>query len=536
MTQVQLDRHTTDSSALFQALDDEQSPFSTIQDYTPVVNMIFNLTADDHNSTAIRVPEQLRSISKRCTDNKYMGDIVTDKNTTEEREVFMKFCPLTDPIEYLARNMTAPELPQFGASSALSTNNAAYVDCLFTKLSTLLGSAYSLPNAITCYGSITGIKKSYICNIEDDVEYLAGSADFNNGVGSRYDDIDSILDKCRGDCSASNRGVITISDEVPMAALEIDCIDGTSPKDVQVIDTTVERISDLSRDSDVSSRESLSDGGSEEEDTSESGSEDDMPFVESKINVGIKDFPVVGVAMEHLEETLDTLLIRNKHPMGQGELAAVLMQIIMSLIAFQKAYDLTHNDLHSSNVMYSRTTLSHLVYKVNGDYYRVPTFGKIWKLIDFGRAIYRFGDWQFCSSSYMEGGDAWSQYNFGPCLCPDKEPVLPNKSFDLCRLGVSLIDLVEWRSMETSDIGRAINEWCEDDNGKNILYKKNGQERYPDFKLYKMIARKVHKHLPENQLKRRVFSRFGVDHKKAKKAAVPSHIIDLDAISPAFKA
>ena len=37
-----------------------------------------------------------------------------------------------------------------------------------------------------------------------------------------------------------------------------------------------------------------------------------------------------------------------------------------------------------------------------------------------------------------------------------------------------------------------------DDNGKNILYKKNGEERYPNFKLYKMIARIVHNHTPEN--------------------------------------
>jgi DNA repair exonuclease SbcCD ATPase subunit len=34
------------------------------------------------------------------------------------------------------------------------------------------------------------------------------------------------------------------------------------------------------------------------------------------------------------------------------------------------------------------------------------------------------------------------------------------------------------------------------------LYKNNGEERYPDFKLYKMIARCVHKHTPHAQLER----------------------------------
>jgi hypothetical protein len=47
-----------------------------------------------------------------------------------------------------------------------------------------------------------------------------------------------------------------------------------------------------------------------------------------------------------------------------------------------------------------------------------------------------------------------------------------------------------------------------DDNGINVLYKNNGAERYPDFKLYKMIARCVHNHTPNAQLDRPEFSKF----------------------------
>ena len=53
-----------------------------------------------------------------------------------------------------------------------------------------------------------------------------------------------------------------------------------------------------------------------------------------------------------------------------------------------------------------------------------------------------------------------------------------------------------------------ISEWCHDDNNKNILYKKNGQERYPEFKLYKMIARLVHNHTPEKQLDKDIFKSY----------------------------
>jgi hypothetical protein len=47
-----------------------------------------------------------------------------------------------------------------------------------------------------------------------------------------------------------------------------------------------------------------------------------------------------------------------------------------------------------------------------------------------------------------------------------------------------------------------------DDSGKSVVYKKAGQERYPGFKLYKMIARAVHKHVPKEQLKRPLFAAF----------------------------
>ena len=47
-----------------------------------------------------------------------------------------------------------------------------------------------------------------------------------------------------------------------------------------------------------------------------------------------------------------------------------------------------------------------------------------------------------------------------------------------------------------SPIKKIMIEWVFDDSNKNILYKNDGSERYPDFKLYKMIARTVHNHNP----------------------------------------
>jgi hypothetical protein len=48
------------------------------------------------------------------------------------------------------------------------------------------------------------------------------------------------------------------------------------------------------------------------------------------------------------------------------------------------------------------------------------------------------------------------------------------------------------------------------------LYKTNGEERYPDFKLYKMIARNVHNHTPHAQLSKPIFAEYEFPKKKVK--------------------
>ena len=67
--------------------------------------------------------------------------------------------------------------------------------------------------------------------------------------------------------------------------------------------------------------------------------------------------------------------------------------------------------------------------------------------------------------------------------------------------------------------------WCKDDKGRNILYKKNGEESYPEFKLYKMIARTVHNNLPEMQVEKKIFSKYTISKKRINKKG---SIINID--------
>jgi hypothetical protein len=166
--------------------------------------------------------------------------------------------------------------------------------------------------------------------------------------------------------------------------------------------------------------------------------------------------------------------------------------------------------------MYVNTTEEFVYYKYNSKLYKVPTYGKIYKIIDFGRGIYKFQGKSYCSDSFAAGGDGHTQYNCEPYMNENKARIDPNYSFDLCRLGCSIYDFIIDDEEDPSDYDefqKTIDRWCLDDNGKNVLYKKNGEERYPEFKLYKMIARTVHQHIPQEQLQYPLFSQFELGDK-----------------------
>jgi hypothetical protein len=102
-------------------------------------------------------------------------------------------------------------------------------------------------------------------------------------------------------------------------------------------------------------------------------------------------------------------------------------------------------------------------------------------------------------------------------------------------------DIIRQNKSKWTDLQKLIASWCMDDFNKNILYKKSGEDRYPNFKLYKMIARTVHGAIPENQLQNPIFSQFEVGFSVKNEDANPkskkhnkSMEIDLDSIPKYF--
>jgi len=474
----------------------------------------------------------------------------------------------------------------------MDVNNSAYIDGFFSFLSSNLIYDHNFTHGVDYYGSFLAIKNDFNINVADDIDYLNNSDFFNKNknVLFKIDDYEHLFQnetvklkplKIEYNSSAKSNGSIkSINDDIfenifedttvnhidlnDLKNMPLDLVDITNSNLINSLksennvtlksnSTCSSRTSHTSendsvdsgcdncgncdncsnneskkdsesKDSDSKDRESKNDSNDSDWEDEDSSEDDDE---EERIDATIPSFPVQVICMEYCENTFDDLILSDD--LKTADWYSAFMQIIMILITYQKVFSFTHNDLHTNNVMYNHTDKKFIYYCYKKKYYKVPTFGRIFKIIDFGRSIYKFNGNTYCSDSFQNGGDAATQYNTEPYFNEKKPRLEPNYSFDLCRLACSIFDYViedldEMNDIEKCDpIKRLVYEWCLDDKGMNLLYKNNGTDRYPDFKLYKMIARCVHHHTPQAQLERPEFNAFSNF-----KGDIPNDVIDID--------
>ena len=161
--------------------------------------------------------------------------------------------------------------------------------------------------------------------------------------------------------------------------------------------------------------------------------------------------------------------------------------------------------------MYSETEKKYLYYKINNRYFRVPTFGKIFKIIDFGRAIFTYKNKVYMNDVFSRNGEAGGQYYYPPQVKFHKETKLdrrtePNYCFDLCRLSMTILD--EINEEKVSDkILKFLNHMCTDKYNNNFLNMED------DFNLYISIARNATNSLPKDILDKDIFKEYRVKKK-----------------------
>ena len=566
-----------------------------VQNFSPTYSRFFDINENNYNLITLNNEWQIDKINfrEKETENKFNCILVNLRTKQKKEEViFIKIAPLLDPYKYLVGKYNNNDgnlfnLPTLSNSNVhpkiSSLHNSSHVDGFFTFLNSKLISHFNFFHGVNYYASFLAIKKDFKINIIDDLEYLVSSEYFlkNKEILYTVDDYSHVIDdddldnaklppiKISQNSNYSLSSVKTIDDamfddlfsngsklendlnsNLLLSEIEHCETNGGSSYSIKSKSSCSSRSSvtfidemdendfenSISEESDEADDEDSEDGeeGRDSEADSEDDGEETEDDEEEEITLTLSKFPVNLICMEGCEYTLDDLLLNCE--LSYDEWCSCLMQTIMILITYQKAFHFTHNDLHTNNVMYSATKDKYIFYYFNKQMYKVPTFGRIFKIIDFGRSIYKFNGHLFCSDSFKYGEDAASQYNTEPFFNEKKPRLEPNYSFDICRLACSIFDYVIEDITEIvsinklSNIQRLIYEWCVDDKGVNVLYKNDGSDRYPDFKLYKMIARNVHNHVPKEQLNRPQFKQY-ISNIKLDNLKDPKTLINIDKIN-----
>tara|TARA_Y100000741_G_scaffold184396_1_gene140141 strand:+ start:405 stop:2171 length:1767 start_codon:yes stop_codon:yes gene_type:complete len=545
--------------------------FNSGENYNPIYKEVYSTISSNCNTVCFNTKTNIKNILSKTSVNRF----IFKDNNDNEKSTFMKYCPLVDPVKYLAGNYNKIDilkLPKYDndeidinkekeqkiQEKINNHNNSAYVDGFFSYISSKLFNNHNFIHGLDFYGSFTCIKDNFNFNITDDLDYLMESEHFVKNINNNYKLLNGVVfeisdtRKNKDKLNISNESIDILTDDITDHSdlflddstdkdsnvksnesnndiLDITLTSNIKEENVNNCDNTIEltnksetsesECSDASdTDSDEVSNDNVEscdeDSVNEVTDSEDTDSEDTDS--EDEILCEIKQFPTHVVALEDLENTLDHY-IENTSNIKNGEWASILFQIVITLCVYQEKINFYHNDLHTSNIMYVRTNKKFLYYCFKGKYYKVPTYGKIYKIIDFGRSIYTLKGHLLFSDSFSKSGDAYSQYNCEPYYNNKKNKIMPNKSFDLVRLGCSLFDYffedIKQSQEKLDDIESIINFWCLDDKNKNILYNNNNVDRYPEFKLYKMIARTVHNKVPEEQLLNKIFDKFRLSDK-----------------------
>lgn len=464
-----------------------------------------------------------------------------------EGRAFLKVVHLLDPIALLQNEYMVPAHPLLPLGEQTwkktfqklhSPSNQAYVDAVANYVIGQMRHKGYTPHAANSYGSFTGIAKSYKFRITDEYDSYRRCRWFWKGLKTHEASLEIESESAsQPACPFDDLDAASVANTVELA--------------LDSVDVVGDQGSVHSFDFDEEPEPAIENAVVEPEETSEEEDEDEdegetcSSMTECPdVNLNIPSMPVVIICQEAQEGTMDDLLeleeiqdlLNPETTIQEGTKEwdtmwlAWLFQIVTVLSFLQKQISFTHNDLHTNNVLWRSTKEPFLYYRAGDNtLWRVPTYGRIFSLIDFGRAIFKIQDHLWLSDDHWPDNDAGGQYNFGPFYSIEKPKVVPNPSFDLCRFAVSLLEGLYdeppakrkgnsvpllsqeggWKMYETtSSLFNLLWTWTLDDDGRTVYQDKTGDEKYPGFDLYVVIAKSVHDAVPKDQLRKPVFEQF----------------------------
>jgi hypothetical protein len=389
-------------------------------------------------------------------------------------------------------------------SKLQSHNTAAYVGSILSVALSQSGCQH-FPEVV---GVFTGNSNSHTIDISDDYEELSERPWFSQNLGKTFE---LKLDEHSGSpiqYSRKAREALELGDETELCDVE-ELVAVHADAEAGEM-TAVFREEEPEAESDDSSNISTSyifaiESMTSSFDGSVCSEDDDTPFAWATF----KNVPVQMTVMEKLDGTFYELL---KDSDSDKQLAWI-GQVIFALAYAQRNFAFTHNDLHGNNIMFKKTDKEFLYYFHAGVTYKLPTYGKLLKIIDFDRGI---GSVKlpgmkeaklFMSDQFAMNEEAGGQYNCHPFFTEKHKTIKPNPSFDLARLATSLFwDIFpegpKFDAYQEQPLFKLFIKWMSLEDGSSVLFFRHNPkvDRYLGFSLYKAIARYSKNSIPRKEI------------------------------------
>ena len=457
------------------------------------------------------------------------GECVVETASKKRRDAYCKVTHILDPVRKIQGYYDDPEKGEARKARKTACHmNQAYIDFLANYLVGQLRERDISPHFCFFYGGFQGIAEKYRYNITESFESYRHYKGFwdkkESGLFSLYitQDGESLSENdlrlktmvhsrsfsysTNKSSRSSTRSAASGSKSSHISLLEYAGVDGEEQE--------LESVSSFPSGSEAS------DSGSDGSDGSDSSECVYSEFTQ---------FPTVLLFQEKMDGIMDRTLDEIDIDFEE-KWTAWTFQVIAALCVAQATFGLTHNDLHTNNILYSNTDVEYLYYKTRDDcIWKIPTYGRILRIIDFGRSVFRIGTQWFVTDDFAKGGDAQAQYSFGEFTVEKSPEVYPNPSFDLSRYAVSIIDALYSKSPAEKENGLILNQeegwtvketvspfwnllwsWVVDDTGKNVLRSQDGMERFPSFDLYERIAAQVKNAKPQDQVRKDIFKGYSI--------------------------
>ena len=217
--------------------------------------------------------------------------------------------------------------------------------------------------------------------------------------------------------------------------------------------------------------------------------------------IKIPKIPTNLLILENVGICLGDIL--DNKPYCYDEWKSYVFQVLAALSIIQSRYKITHNDLHIGNIMCKTTKRKFLYYQLDNDtYFKVPLFGYIIKIVDWGRSLVTLESKTFWNNCFNLDFDVFGQYLLKSENKSYTKVVGVNNSFDMTIFTYSLLN--PDYDLPNDELIKFLINICNLTNGDNI-YKKYTELT---FDLYCEIAKYAKSGVPIELIKNPIFQEF----------------------------